>query len=294
VLSQDFLSPVTGSMLYTDLTQRFLPWSVKSFDRGRTLERSFEDAWRSQGLQGDRMAEPFAALWSEDTGSQLPLLFLNSTTVESGRRAIVAPVKLDERNFHDAMDVVDEIGKPIPLSTAAHLSARFTYLSPAGTVVDETGKTKIHLVDGGYFENGGLSTAEEIADAVMRAAQDQQVGDAVCVKVLVISNSQGYIANGKSYDGAPMKWLTELRSPIAAVFNARDARSRYAEAVVSARGESILFGLNQRTNRAQLPLGWMLSDVAQHEIDQQVVNTVTSGANTARLATLLGGTSQCN
>lgn len=294
VLSQDFLSPVTGSMLYTDLTQRFLPWSVASFDRGRTLERSFEQAWRSQGLQGDRMSEAFAGLWSDDTGSQLPLLFLNSTTVESGRRAIVAPVKLGESNFHDAMDVVEEIAKPIPLSTAAHLSARFTYLSPAGTVVDDAGRAKVHLVDGGYFENDGLSTAGEIADAILRAAQDQQVGDAICLKVLVISNSQGYIADGKSYDGLPIRLLTELRSPIAAVFNARDARSRYAESVVRERSQAVLFGLQQRQRRAQLPLGWMLSDVAQHEIDQQVVDTILNGANTARLATLINGTTQCN
>ncbi|HEX2583503.1 MAG TPA: hypothetical protein VHL14_00100, partial [Steroidobacteraceae bacterium] len=159
MLSQDFLSPVTGSMLYTDLTQRFLPFPVTSFDRGRTLEESFERAWQVQGLPGDRMAQPFMDLWSNDSSYQLPLLFLNSTTVESGRRAIVSPVKIDAKNFRDAMDAVEIISKPMPLSTAAHLSARFTYVSPAGTVVDDKGNTVIHLVDGGYFENGGISTA---------------------------------------------------------------------------------------------------------------------------------------
>jgi hypothetical protein len=294
VLSQDFLSPVTGSMLYTDLTQRFLPVSVRSFDRGRTLEKSFEQAWRSQGLQGDRMMQPFAELWSADHGYELPLLFLNSTVVESGRRAIVAPVKVDDRDFRDAMDAVDAIQQPISLSTAAHLSARFTYLSPAGTVVDKTGATKVHLVDGGYFENGGIATAEEIADAVMRVAKDQQISDQICVKVLVISNSQGYIANGKSYDGKPVSLLTELMSPIDAIFNARDARARNAEAQVQASNQAILFGLKRREHRAELPLGWMLSDVAQHEIDQQVVETIATGSNTAKIDMLLKGVGQCN
>ena len=294
MLSQDFLSPVTGSMLYTDLTQRFLPLSVPTFDRGRTLEKSFEQAWRSQGLQGDRMMQPFAELWSADNGYELPLLFLNSTVVESGRRAIVAPVKVDDRNFRDALDAVDAIQQPMPLSTAAHLSARFTYLSPAGSVVDKTGATKVHLVDGGYFENGGIGTAEEVADAIMRVAKDQQMSDQVCVKILVISNSQGYIANGKSYDGKPVSLLTELMSPIDAIFNARDARARIAEAQVQAGNQAILFGLKRREHRAELPLGWMLSDVAQHEIDQQVVETIAAGSNTAKIDMLLKGADQCN
>ena len=294
VLSQDFLSPVTGSMLYTDLTQRFLPFPVQSFDRGRTLEKSFERAWRTQGVQGDRMAQPFTDLWNDDRGNQLPLLFLNSTVVESGRRAIVAPVKVDDKNFRDALDAVDVIQQPMPLSTAAHLSARFTYVSPAGSVEDEHHRMLLHLVDGGYFENGGISTAKEVGDAMLRAAQDQQIGDALCIKVLVISNSQGYVADGRSYEGNPIKLLTELMAPIDAVFNARDARSRFAEAEIQASHQAILFGLTQREHRAQLPLGWMLSDVAQHEIDEQVVETITSGNNTAQLAMLLNGVDQCN
>jgi len=294
VLSQDFLSPVTGSMLYTDLTQRFLPLSVPSFDRGRTLEKSFEHAWQTQGLSGDRMAQPFADLWSDDHGSQLPLLFLNSTVVESGRRAIVAPVKVDDRNFRDAMDAVDVVQYPMPLSTAAHLSARFTYVSPAATVVDGHRQPVLHLVDGGYFENGGISTAKEVADAFMRAAKDQQLDDAVCIKVLVISNSQGYIANGKSYEGKPFKLMTELMSPIDAIFNALDAHSRHAEAEVQAEHQAILFGLQRRQHRAELPLGWMLSDVAQHEIDQQVVETIAKGSNTAKVGMMLQGIDQCN
>ncbi len=288
VLSQDFLSPVMGSMLYTDLTQRFLPFAVPAFDRARTLEKSFEAAWRSQGLQGDRMSQPFAALWNDDTSNQLPLLFLNSTVVESGRRAIVSAVKIDDRHFSDALDAVDAIQKPMPLSTAAHLSARFTYLSPAGSVVNN-GKTILHLVDGGYFENDGIATAKEIADAMWQAIVDQRLSDNVCIKVLVISNSQDYVANGKSVDGPSNRLMTELMSPINAVFNARDARARFGEAELQASGEAILFGLVQRAHKAQLPLGWMLSDVSQHEIDQQVAETISAGANTAKIDALLNG-----
>src|SRR5437763_8070781 len=48
-------------------------------------------------------------------------------------------------------------------STAAHLSARFTYVSPAGSLRKRSEKEiAAHVVDGAYFENSGTATALEI------------------------------------------------------------------------------------------------------------------------------------
>src|SRR5213078_1342962 len=66
----------------------------------------------------------------------------------------------------------------LPLREAVLNSARFTYVSPAGTVygcykelVDgrcPQGEEKIweRLVDGGYFENSGVSTLSDVMQAV--------------------------------------------------------------------------------------------------------------------------------
>jgi hypothetical protein len=50
------------------------------------------------------------------------------------------------------------------LSTAAHVSARFPYVSPAGTLIRD-GRVAGHVVDGAYFKNSGSASAGEILNA---------------------------------------------------------------------------------------------------------------------------------
>jgi hypothetical protein len=58
-------------------------------------------------------------------------------------------------------------GADVRLSTAAMLSARFPIVSPAGTIrATNDGGTGDRVVDGGYFENAGLTTALDLARAL--------------------------------------------------------------------------------------------------------------------------------
>src|SRR2546421_7703116 len=75
VLGEDFLSPALAGLLFADLVQRFLPFPVERFDRARSLEASWEDAWR-KGMGNDRLAEPFDELWTGERAHRLPSLFL--------------------------------------------------------------------------------------------------------------------------------------------------------------------------------------------------------------------------
>jgi len=273
VLSQDFLSPALASMLYPDLTQRFLPFGIQAFDRARVLEGSWEAAWDDQGMPADPFKQSLHDLWKTDHARKLPLLFLNSTVVESGQRAIVSPVAIEGfKGFDDALDVAALTNKPIPLSAAAHLSARFTYLSPAAATFDAQNKLRAHLVDGGYFENSGGTTAANVLAVLGDVAERMELRDSISLWVILIGNAPGYIADGESHLDEPQHFIMEARAPIEAIFNARDARGRYAEANVAqyARpygGDALVFGL--QPSDVPLPLGWMLSDSAQHEIDRQ-------------------------
>ena len=129
-----------------------------------------------------------------------PLLFFNSTDVDTGRRIVVSPVashiQLDgqpeARIFADAYDFHDLIAdtptsekgrkleeqaaqfegtldRDISLSTAALLSARFPIISPPGVVLNRKGKVVARIVDGGYFENFGAATAQELAQQLKQA-----------------------------------------------------------------------------------------------------------------------------
>jgi len=60
-------------------------------------------------------------------------------------------------------------GPDIRMSTAAMLSARFPIISPAGTLRSEGDENDgDRVVDGGYFENAGLTTAMDVAREVRR------------------------------------------------------------------------------------------------------------------------------
>jgi hypothetical protein len=67
------------------------------------------------------------------------------------------------------------------LSTAATMSARFPVISPYGNLRDRDGDVVDRIVDGGYFENDGLATAADIADAL----KDERFGlQAVIIRVI--------------------------------------------------------------------------------------------------------------
>ena len=63
----------------------------------------------------------------------------------------------------DARDAPD-----VRLSTAALLSARFPIISPAGLLRGQKGGMGDRVVDGGYFENAGMTTALDLAEVLKR------------------------------------------------------------------------------------------------------------------------------
>jgi hypothetical protein len=307
ILGQDFLSPALASMLYPDLIQRFIPFPILYFDRGRSLEMSWEKAWRDT-MGNDRFAQSFVDLWkaSPDFRKWMPALFLNGTSVEKGNRIITSNLRVTN-SFLDADDAAGKLASHnlgateaachIPLSTAAHMSARFTFVSPAGRFPDGS-----HIVDGGYFENSAATTAGEMATRIKDFCAYKKIAN-VDVKIIMISN------NPRKPSIAPAKpapepagpnrtrpavvsgqFMSELTAPLYTLLNTRDARGTYAQkaigreqrrfkaGVVSAPTEAdssqqltkdIVY-FNLRDMQAPLPLGWMLSAAAAKTIREQI------------------------
>jgi hypothetical protein len=307
ILSRDFLSPTLASMLYPDLVQRFLPFPIPYFDRGRALEMGWEKAWR-HAMGNNRFADSFVDLWKPGSREWMPALFLNGTSVEKGNRIITSNLHLTNV-FLDAEDAADKLaqhslpatkaGCHIPLSTAAHMSARFTFVSPAGRFLDGS-----HIVDGGYFENSAATTALEIVNRIKDICANDRIAN-VDVEVIMISNDprKGSIAIAPAKPGAeppgpkrtkPMttqgQFLGELTAPLYTLLNTRNARGTYAQkaikreqrrfqtGVTAAPGQTeemqpatkdiIYFTL--RDTNVPLPLGWMLSAAAAKTIQDQL------------------------
>ena len=168
-----------------DAPSSFLP-DLGQGDRGTTLERSFENA------SGGLLTRPFLSLFPYKTGPAAkgrapwrPILLLNATHEETGKRIITGHVLIERNVFIDSLDALHLLGKDVRASTAAHNSARFTYISPAGDLGDKRGS----VIDGGYFENYGALSALELARAARWELRNEKPG--VKLAILMISSDPG-------------------------------------------------------------------------------------------------------
>jgi hypothetical protein len=315
MLGEDFLSPVFAYFLFPDLAQRFLPFPVPAADRALALEASWERS-AAERLGTRLFAGRFVDLWPAEDRYRAPALLLNTTLVESGQRAIVSNLAVSPHRFPDTIDLLDAGSgdgsgpglSDVPLSTAVHLSARFTYVSPAATVPSprkDDGSASVRLVDGGYFENSGAATAIDLLRAIwpQMEAGSNEPGRRVFPVLILVRNDLGAprVCMGDARSpGASSPFLSEVLSPILTMLNTRTARGRLAEedavAYVNARvGDAPLcekgcvleFALSEasaatgaapdpkkpaapRRATADPPLGWSLSVASQEAMTAQL------------------------
>ncbi len=267
ILSADFLSPAIAYMLYPDLVQRFLFFSMPLFDRARALEAAWENSWNDQ-FDSTRFSDAFHNLWQNDHG-RVPALFLNSTHVETGKRVIISNLKINDMTFTDSEDFFDIIGADVRLSSAVHNSARFTYVSPAGTVISSEGQEWGHLVDGGYFENSGSATAFEVL-MTMRKSVESKLWNRITPVVIMITNDPKLHEN---LVPESRQFMNEVLSPVVTLLNTRGARgsySREALKILVTRQDGLFLHFGLHDDHGPLPLGWVLSDVAKQTMQIQL------------------------
>jgi hypothetical protein len=289
VLRNDLLSPTLGYLLYPDMVQRFLPWPMEKADRALALERALETAWEN-AVANARLGQPLARLWQDDSAFNVPSLLLNATLVSTGSRLIASDLHIDGR-FPDAYEAFDP-GLDLagaPLSAAIHNSARFSWVSPAGTVYAchdalgpracSAGATRApwgRVIDGGYFENSGVESVRDLLVAlapVLRAWGEQ--GYAITPAVIVISNSPDARSPTGLADPARVNmepsWLAELVAPPLGLYNTRRARAAFAVAALRRDlGPEAGFHWFGMDNGQPTALGWALSASTFARMDAMV------------------------
>jgi len=276
VLSHDYLAPTIARLLGADLPQQFVPFPILP-DRGSAMEESWEESWKhvSEGA----LSRPFLELGLPHR----PLLFLNGTEVETGRRVIFSPVRvLPHGDFQNAEDGIELAGGDLATSAAAHLSARFTYVSPAGTL--RVGNAVHRIVDGGYFENSGAATASEIVRFLKWGLRG--TGARIDPRVIVIRHREKSIPSGEI--------LSEELSPLRAIFATRVARGEHAvEDLEDVAGDGAISVFELASgDDIPLPLGWLLSAQARRAIDADLESTENRQARAGVGALLTGESAQ--
>ncbi len=188
VLGGDFIAPALAAFLFVDQPNAFLRWPVHGVNRADTLETAWEGA--DSGLT--------RALGE---GEAFPRLVLNSTSVEDGCRLEISEIgtvsadRPSRRCTGTVGGLADDTGpgsspardafahlcegedgslvhKGVALSTAALMSARFPYVSPAGGLRGCAPRTRTFALDGGIVDNsGGTAVLEVWRDVAARVGE---------------------------------------------------------------------------------------------------------------------------
>lgn len=268
-LKRDFLSPTITAMLCGDLVQRFLPFPFPFLCRARALERSWEIAWE-EALPGspNRFQQPFTSLWANDPHCDIPLLLLNGTLVESGNRVIASHIRIDNR-FTEAVDIYRLAGGEMRLSTAVCGSARFPYISPAGTLTPDH-----HIVDGGYFDDSGAVTTADLLYEINKILSS--VNRDIKVTVVQINN---YLETEEEIPRRSPLPFWEVSAPLQTVLTVH--RSRTDHAVKKLEKLARAFGYKfikfvPLEERIEFPLGWTLSGEVRTRLAQQADKQVAA------------------
>lgn len=308
-LGDDFIAAAGAWMLFADVPNGLFKFNFRP-DRAGVLERAWQRAWGD----GSPLSDGLLQTYSEDP--RTPLLLLSGTSVQDGCRVnnSVLNADVEEPETEQALrardclsmtafesdskadpassslaathDLFDQLCKDqdVRLSTAALLSARFPYVSPAGRVPRCQTDFATYVVDGGYFDTSAASPIQELwARLEPLIESHNRGGSGPCVVPFMLQLDNHY-KEPRSPGATGRPW--EVGVPVVAVRAARDARENGARQSVallfsapSAAGVTASAGpalsryahLFPRAHPGtSAPLGWALSQASMGDLTNQL------------------------
>lgn len=289
---KDYLAPLMAGAVGPDLGRRFIPW-VPISDRATYLGQAWEAGFEELGTS-IRWSDGLLSLYSSEA-PWVPLLLLNGTHMQTGRRVITGPITVEPHVFPQSIDFYETLGPgaglDVPISTAAHNASRFAVFSPPGRLWDGTG----HVIDGGYLENSGAATALD----VFRHLAASERAPRVAPVVIQITNDASISADYgdprgvlRDEESTP---FSETAAPLVGLYQAMNARAdRAAVRLASQARTASTFGrtpiyahfrlfptslpedLGVKHMTAEClddvpaPLGWVLSPTARQAVERQL------------------------
>ena len=278
----DFLGPPLSGFLLNDI-----PFGWYGVRRASYLEQGLESAWF--GSTNTRLFEmPFQAMWLERP-YQVPSLILNTTSADDGRRIVVSNLKA-KGELTDEPDVEELLRKPLRLSTATFLSARFPIISPVA-VGNSPEHGAIRLVDGGYFNNSGTASIAWLLRTILPVVSKSEFSGRIQPYVLVISSSPVQLKLPKGRFAGSL--VGALLEPVTVLENTGDAHeATYLKEVVDLVGEKqVVSDLRPPQGTTPVALGWMLSAETRCNMDNMVNTVLNESKGSAEIGFALGGRS---
>src|SRR5262249_45399591 len=214
------LEDVSWGLAYPDLVRTIFPFlSYRIAGRGRALER----AWTDVSPHADQLHSGLADWFDLVSKGVRPANIFNATIAESGERLLLSTTYLEygkspatarwdfHEMYHDHCDV--------EVVTAARLSATFPFVTPASRpIMKSAWEPQSHVVDGGYYDNYGVSTLVEWLDLGLEELQkNKTMPDKLRVLVLQIHETADP-TNTTPPTGSTRGWFYQAFAPLQAMF----------------------------------------------------------------------------
>jgi hypothetical protein len=295
-LSEDLLGPTLVGYAFTDLFQGFVPTFIHRFpDRAKALELAMAQGWSNAfGNEANPLNTAMDALYRGANAGTVPELLLNGTSVRTGTRVITASLAAPASVFPAAIDARAAFDIDPPLAEAAMNSARFPYVTPVAGV--GSGADADEIGDGGYFENFGAATTQDVLhwlrnDAkyaggivVISISSDDTLPPDAPFKPASAAACEPHAARPPP---ALEPLLPQALAPGQALSNGRSAHGilaswRLLQAAEEAGAIFIPFRLTRPTGQHGVPLSWYLSSHGRATLAGQI----NSCANTHAMQAL--------
>lgn len=162
------LDDIAWALVYRDFFRIAFPY-LKYSSEDKLLDRGYmlEETWRNRGNIHANLSNWRLGVKS---GSR-PAVIFNATVAETGE-----PLLLSTTDLADDPQVPKRLSfyhlypnTDVPVVTAVRLAATFPYVSPASRML--SGKPEYHMIDGGYYDNPGVSSLVRWIDEGLQTLQ---------------------------------------------------------------------------------------------------------------------------
>jgi predicted acylesterase/phospholipase RssA len=292
------LDSIAWGLVYQDLRHTLAPFFKYDWDRGRALEQS----WLRSSMEWARRTgiEKGLSEWRNKTiqGSR-PAVIFNATVVETGRPVTfnTLPTTMAPKGSPEQLELLSsyrgvfedgEKETDVKVVTAARLSAAFPYVSPAARAdPGKVGDSAPHIVDGGYYDNFGISSLVEWLDAEL--TRNQNIENVLIVEIRGGPSETG-VRNKDDKDCSQQpedqqdlygkqEWAYQLFAPAETVLNVRKSAQRARNDVELdllvdkwSENDEHRVAIERATFEYDCPdppLSWHLTEAQKVDIDQE-------------------------
>jgi hypothetical protein len=284
-------------LVFKDLPRSIVPFFSNPFvDRGSLLEDAWKREARLKRPYPDRA--PLLSSWRLNVPERrCPGVIYNAMAAETGDPMLFSTVGLPRTLA--AFDFYERYpGRDLPALTAVRLSSTFPYVSPASRAdADDQKHNYVHVVDGGYFDNYGVSPLAAVVHAGLSAAA---AAGRAPRRLLIVEICDSNACSGAeppprpSAGGGDRAWPYQIVAPLNAVVAMRAAAQRTSNRTALRLLKDYWTSRNICLDSIQVPFGedtaplsWHLTAVEKRAVD--TAWTRMAAQSSAAVADFLAG-----